>query len=96
MGRLGEDDTGLLHEHPAGFRQLYLPLRAVEQLYLEFVFELADLMTEWRLTEVEPFRSSPEVEGFGERNDVPKVAKLHRVDPICLGTRRVSGNYTPR
>ena len=75
--RLRQDDARLLHEHAARVGELHLALGAVEQLDPELFFELADLMTERRLAEMQPFGGAAEVQGFCERHDVAKVSQLH-------------------
>src|SRR5687767_11696637 len=80
VGCLREDDSRLLHEHPAGFGELYLTLRAMKQLYLQFFFELSHLVAERWLTQIEPFGRPAEVEGFGEGHDIAEVSEFHRPD----------------
>ena len=77
MRGLRQDDARLLHEHAARFRELYLPLGAVEELDPELFFELPDLMAERRLTQIQALGGPAEVQRLGQCDDVAKMTQLH-------------------
>ena len=77
VGGLGQDDPRLLHEHAAGFGELDLALGAVKELHLQLFFELADLVAERRLAQMQPFRGAAEVQRVGQHDDVAEVPQLH-------------------
>jgi hypothetical protein len=77
MGRLRQDDARFLYEHPAGFGELHLALRPVEQLHLQLVLQLAHLVAQGRLAQVKPLCGPPEVQRLGERDDIAEVAQFH-------------------
>ena len=77
MCGLRQDDASLLHEHTARLGQLYLSLGAVKELDPQLFFELADLMAERRLAQIQPLGSAAEVQRLGQRDDVAKMTQLH-------------------
>ena len=89
--RLRQDDPRLLHEHAARLGELHLALGAVEQLDPELFFELADLMAERRLAEMQPLGGAAEVQGFCQRDDVAKVSQLHCGRSLLQSRRRPRG-----
>src|SRR5688500_18705161 len=60
-----EDDPRLLDEQLAGIGQLDMPLGAVEQRDAELRLQLADLLAERRLAQMQALRGVAEVQGVG-------------------------------
>jgi hypothetical protein len=75
-----------LPEHTIGFgnnalprlRQSDLSLVSLEQLDPELLFELAYLLTEWRLADVEAYCGAAEVQLFGDGDKIAQMSKLHQ------------------
>src|SRR5688572_18264453 len=71
--RLRQDQPCLLHEDGSRLGELHLPFRTVEQLDPQLLFELPNLLTEWRLTDVKALGGASEVQAVSDGNDIPKV-----------------------
>src|SRR6185436_19874043 len=67
-------------EHTPGLRQLHLASRATEKLGAELVLDLADLLTEGRLADVQAFRRASKVQFLGECDDIAQVSEFHRCE----------------
>src|SRR5688572_366268 len=76
-----ENDARLLDEQLAGVGQLDVPFRAVEQRDAQLRFQLADLLAERRLAEVEPLRRVAEVKRVGHSDHIPQMTQLHAAKP---------------
>ena len=65
----------------AGGGQFDAPRRPDEQCDAEFVLELADLLGQRRLGDVQTLSRAAEVQFLGDRAEVPQVAQLHAGHP---------------
>src|SRR4051794_31478973 len=68
----------LLEQRTARGGQRDAALRAVEEPDAELLLELADLLADRRLGDVEPLRGAAEVQLFGDGDEVPEMAEFHR------------------
>jgi hypothetical protein len=57
-------------------------LRAVEQLDAELLFEIADLLADRPLRDVQAFGSRAEAQLLGDGDEVPEVPKFHGGPPV--------------
>ena len=89
VGR-GEQRPRLLEQLLAGRSQRDAPGRAGEQVRAELLLELADLPAEHRLRDVEALRRAPEVQLFGDRDEVAQLAQVQRWAGPGIHARRVS------
>jgi hypothetical protein len=69
--------TCFVHEHFPGFRQLDLTFRPVEEPDPELLLELANLLAERRLADVQALGRPPEMQVFRDGDDVAQVPELH-------------------
>jgi hypothetical protein len=78
-GVLGVSDnlSSLLEKQSSRFRQSYRSAAAAKQLHADFPLKIANLMRERWLRNVEAVRRSAEMQLFGDRNEIPEVAKFH-------------------
>jgi hypothetical protein len=74
---VSEDPPRFRQERPAGIGELYLSRGAQQKLHLDLFLQLADLLTERRLRDVEPLGRATEVELIGQRHEIAEVPKLH-------------------
>ena len=75
--RLGEDPTRLVQHGGAGRGERDAALRTGEQLHTQLRLELADLLTDGRLRNVQPLGRAPEVQFLGDGDEVPQMPKFH-------------------
>src|SRR6266540_1931573 len=75
--RLGQRQPRFDEEGPTGVRQRDSAIRPMEETDAELALEVADLLTERRLRDVQALRGSTEMQLFGDRHEVPEVTKLH-------------------
>jgi hypothetical protein len=61
----------------SGLRKANLSPRSLEDLDFEFLFQLADLLAQWRLTDVQTYGGAAEVQFLSEYHQVPQVSKFH-------------------
>src|SRR3954469_15351498 len=73
-----QDAARLLEQHNARRGQRDAAVRAVEEPDAELVLELADLLADGRLGDVEPLPGAAEVQLFGDGDEVPEMAEFHR------------------
>ena len=83
---LEQHSARLVQECPSRRRQLHAAPGAVEQGDAKLPLEVADLLAQWRLRDVEARRRTAEVQLLGDGHEVPEVTKLHRIElyPIRL------------
>jgi hypothetical protein len=67
----------LREQGASGVRQRNLALRAVEQPNPELLLELANLLGDRGLSDVQPLRGPAEMQFLGDCDEVSDVAKLH-------------------
>src|SRR6185369_11294221 len=67
--------------------ELDAALVAVEEAHAELLLELADLLADRRLGDVQPLRGAAEVPLFGGSDEVPEVSELHHYLPGAIGVR---------
>src|SRR3954453_18643874 len=72
----------LLEQCSARRGQRDAAVRAVEEPDAELVLELADLLADGRLGDVEPLPGAAEVQLFGDGDEVPEMAEFHRWAPF--------------
>jgi hypothetical protein len=72
--RMREDVARLVEKDSASVGQFHPTLRATQQRGLQFRFELLNLMAEGGLRDPKLRRSLPEVQGFGERDEITQMA----------------------
>ena len=58
-------------------REPHPPCRAMEQFDTELGLQLADLVAQRRLGNVQPFRSAAEVEFVGDDHEIPEATQFH-------------------
>ena len=76
---LGDDDLGLVEEHPTSARELYAPARPPEQGHLKLLLQPSDLLAQGRLRDVKARGRPAKVQLFSDGDEVPEMSKLHRV-----------------
>ena len=76
---IGEDAVARADTRPRVERGRYydLALRSLEELNAEFLFQLPDLLTQWRLADVQAYGGTAEVQFFSHRHEIPQMSKLH-------------------
>ena len=92
-----ERERRLLEERLPGGGELNLAAGAHEQLRAEGALELADLVAQRRLGDVEPRSGAAEVELLGDGQEVTKQARLKIDRPrLSIAWRQVlDGNHAP-
>jgi hypothetical protein len=70
-----------LQEQAPGICERYVATIAHEKAYVELFFQLADLATQRRDSEVQLLRSFRKAEMLCNRDKVPKLTKFHRRSP---------------
>ena len=86
-------DLGLL-QHPtcfvqqggAGIGEGDAPLGAVEETHAQLLLELADLLADRRLGDVQALRRAAEVQFLSDGDEVPEMPKFH-----CAGSSYLRG-----
>ena len=73
----GQDLPRLRQQHRAGGGQLHAAAVALEQRHAQLRLELADLLTQRRLGDVQTLGRTPEVRLLRDRDEVAEVAELH-------------------
>ena len=76
MFSLSHDNPGLLDEHLAGLGEPHVPIRSLKKLNAEFLFELPDLLAEWRLTDMEALRGLAEMQRISHGDRISEVTQL--------------------
>jgi len=76
MFSLSHDDPGLLDEHLARLGEPYVPIRSLKKLNAQFLFELPDLLAEWRLTDVQAFGRLSEMQRISDGDRISEVTQL--------------------
>src|SRR4051812_17703919 len=79
--RLLEHAARLLEHRRAGDGQRHAALSAVEEPDAELVLELADLLADRRLSDVQALCGASEVQLLCDRDEVPQMAKFHAGHP---------------
>src|SRR3954451_9931147 len=83
---MAQDMPGLLEQRPSGDGEHDAARRAVEQPHAELLLELADLLADRGLGDVEAIRRTAEVQLLRDRDEVPQVTEFHARSPsISLG-----------
>lgn len=75
--RLGESQSRFDQEGSACVRQFNSAVCPVEEAKVEFPFEATNLLTEWRLRDVEALCGSTEVQLFRDSDEIAEMTKLH-------------------
>src|ERR687891_2497217 len=83
---------GLL-EHPARFPEEYgpgvgqgdAPLGAVQEPHSQLLLELANLLADRRLGDMQPLRGPAEMQLLRDRLEVPEVPKFHVLPSLFVG-----------
>ncbi len=85
----GEHRAGIVREGAAGLGQRHPARQALEQGGADLGLEALDLVAQRRLRDVQPLRRPGDAEIVGHRDEVAKMAKLHRAGILpCPGRRR--------
>src|SRR5580765_3222481 len=82
MVDLCEDHSRFVDQHFSCFGQLHLTLGAIEEGDAELALELANLLAERRLADVQALCGSPEMQVFRDGDDVAQVTKFHRASYV--------------
>jgi hypothetical protein len=80
---LTQDSIGFVNDSPARVRKSDLLLVSVEKLYSEFLLQLADLLTQRRLADVEAYGGAAEVQFFSYRHEVTQMPEVHDSSEFC-------------
>ena len=62
---------------PPGRSQFDAAGRSGEELTSSLALQLADLLGEWRLGDVQALRGAAEVQFLGDGTEIPQMAQLH-------------------
>jgi hypothetical protein len=76
---LTENLMGFADDSRSGFSEAHFALGPVEQLDAQFFFQLADLLTQRRLADVEAYGGATKVQLFGDGDKITQVAQLHQL-----------------
>src|SRR4030095_5259463 len=91
---LTEDLVGFADNSDSSFGQAHFPLGPVEQLDAELFFQLAYLLTQGRLADVETYGGAAEMQFFSHGDEVTQVAKFHQLSQFP--SVRKSSSHTGR
>ena len=69
--------AGIAKELRAGRSELNATTSPQEQLNASFLFQRANLLTQGRLRHVQSTSGSPEMQLFGDRDEISEVTQLH-------------------
>src|SRR5262249_32641717 len=69
--------ASLFQNRPSRVGQLHTPPGAIEQPDSELVFELANLLAQRRLCDMQSCGSAAEMQFLGNRNEIAEVSQLH-------------------
>jgi len=75
--RLGESQPRFNQEGSSCICQLNSAICPIEEAHAEFPFEATNLLTQWRLRDVQALRGSTEVQLFRDSEEIAEVTKLH-------------------
>jgi hypothetical protein len=67
----------MVEEYPPGLGELDTSPVTGEELNADGALELLDLLGETRLSDVEPFRRSAEMELLGDGDEIPELTELY-------------------
>src|SRR6266567_9317835 len=107
LARLGDPRQNLSRVNKqsfAGFGQNHRARQSIEQLLVEFLFQLMDLLTERRLRDMLAVRRVGEATLLRDSDKVPKLMNLHRailgcerrfVEAADRRSRHVSSSHQP-
>src|SRR5437868_13204198 len=93
LARLGDPAQNLARVNKqsfAGFSKNHRARQSIEQLLVQFLFQLMDLLTERRLRDMLALRRVGEATLLRDRNKVPELMNFHRRSdtplgpPVCL------------
>jgi hypothetical protein len=73
----GEYPVSFFDKPAAGLRNPHFTFRAIEQTGSQFLFELPDLLAQWRLTDVQANRGTSEVQFFRKGNQILQMPQFH-------------------
>jgi hypothetical protein len=76
--RILKQPSAPFEKAPAGRGQLDFMTVSLEQLNSDIFFQQANLRAERRLGQMKKFGCTPEIEFFGNRDEVPRVTEFHR------------------
>ena len=74
---LRECAASFFYDQPSSVGQSHAPLGAIEQSHSEFILELADLLAQGRLRDMQALGGAAEVEFFGDRDEIAQVSQFH-------------------
>ncbi|MNN84544.1 hypothetical protein D3C81_2017180 [compost metagenome] len=74
--------TGFLEEQPTGLTQLDPTIGTFEQARAQFLFKGLDLLAQRWLRDAQLLSRPPEVQLFGNGNEVTQVAQFHEASLI--------------
>jgi hypothetical protein len=72
-----QDGLGICQKHPSGVSQRHTAVCSRQQLDAELLLQIADLLAEGRLLDMDSFGGTAEVQGVGDGDEVSEVAQLH-------------------
>jgi hypothetical protein len=75
--RLGERQPRFDQEGSADICQLNSAVGPIEETHAEFPLEATNLLTQWRLRDVQALRGSTEVQLVRDRDEIAEMTKLH-------------------
>jgi hypothetical protein len=75
--RLGESQPRFDQEGSAGICQLNSAVCPIEEANAEFPLEATNLLTQWRLRDVQALRGATEVQLFRDSEEIAEMTKLH-------------------
>jgi hypothetical protein len=87
--RLLQDAPGLVEERGSRRGQGHAALRAVEEPHAKLLLELAHLLADGRLRDVQALCRAAEVQLLRDGNEVSEVSEFHGGHSAVLGQRRL-------
>jgi hypothetical protein len=76
--RLGESQPRFNQEGSACVCQLNSAICPIEEAHAEFLLEATNLLTQWRLRDVQALRGSTEVQLVRDSDEIAEMTKLHK------------------
>jgi hypothetical protein len=92
MFRLRDRPPGFFEENRARFRHPHAALIAIEQPHTQGFFQTLNGLGEWRLRHLQAFRRPPEMQFFGDRDELPKLTKFDHGEGATFGISNFSLN----
>ena len=85
---LAKADARSLQQHLAGAGQLHRTGGALQKRMTDDLFQFANLLGEWWLREIQPFRGAAKMQFFGDRDEIAQVAQFHVRNPYTKHLNR--------